>query len=218
MKPARIALIHAVPMAIAPVAAAFDAQWPEAERINLLDDSLSVDRQRAGALTPAIAARIAALADYARACAADGILYTCSAFGAAIEAVARASAIPVLKPNEAMFEDALATGRRIGMLATFPPSVAGMKAEFRAQAGTSGATIATICVPDAMAAAQRGDMATHNALLAAAAQRSEAQGFDALMLAQFSMAPACAAVQAVARCPVLTSPASAVRRLKQALA
>jgi len=218
VKPARIALIHAVPMAIAPVAAAFDAQWPEAERINLLDDSLSVDRQRAGALTPAIAARIAALADYARACAADGILYTCSAFGAAIEAVARASAIPVLKPNEAMFEDALATGRRIGMLATFPPSVAGMKAEFRAQAGTSGATIATICVPDAMAAAQRGDMATHNALLAAAAQRPEAQGFDALMLAQFSMAPACAAVQAVARCPVLTSPASAVRRLKQALA
>jgi aspartate/glutamate racemase len=218
VKPARIALIHAVPMAIAPVAAAFDAQWPEAERINLLDDSLSVDRQRAGALTPAIAARIAALADYARACAADGILYTCSAFGAAIEAVARASAIPVLKPNEAMFEDALATGRRIGMLATFPPSVAGMKAEFRAQAGTSGATIATICVPDAMGAAQRGDMATHNALLAAAAQRPEAQGFDALMLAQFSMAPACAAVQAVARCPVLTSPASAVRRLKQALA
>jgi len=218
VKPARIALIHAVPMAIAPVAAAFDAQWPEAERINLLDDSLSVDRQRAGALTPAIAARIAALADYARACAADGILYMCSAFGAAIEAVARASAIPVLKPNEAMFEDALATGRRIGMLATFPPSVAGMKAEFRAQAGTSGATIATICVPDAMAAAQRGDMATHNALLAAAAQRPEAQGFDALMLAQFSMAPACAAVQAVARCPVLTSPASAVRRLKQALA
>jgi aspartate/glutamate racemase len=218
VKVARIALVHAVLMAIAPVAAAFDALWPEAERINLLDDSLSVDRQRAGALTPDITARIAALADYARACAADGILYTCSAFGAAIEAVARASRIPVLKPNEAMFEDALATGSRIGMLATFPPSVAGMEAEFRAQAGTSGATIATICVPDAMAAAQHGDMATHNALLAAAAQRPEAQGFDALMLAQFSMAPASAAVQAVARCPVLTRPASAVRRLKQALA
>ena len=213
----RIALIHAVPMAVAPVAAAFDALWPEAERFNLLDDSLSVDRQRAGALTPAIAARIAALADYAKACGANGILYTCSAFGAAIEAVARACDIRVLKPNEAMFGEALATGRRIGMLATFPPSVAGMEAEFRAQAGASGATIATICVPDAMAAAQRGDTTAHNALLREAAARPEAQGFDALMLAQFSMAPAREAVQAVVRCPVLTSPASAVRALRARL-
>jgi aspartate/glutamate racemase len=214
----RVALIHAVPMAIAPVAAAFDALWPDAERINLLDDSLSVDRQRAGALTPAIAARIAALADYAQTCGANGILYTCSAFGEAIEAVARATTIPVLKPNEAMFDEALAAGRRIGMLATFAPSVAGMEAEFRAQAGTSGATITTVCVPDAMAAAQRGDMAAHNALLRDAAQRPELEGCDALMLAQFSMAPAREAVQAVVRCPVLTSPASAVRKLKRLLA
>jgi aspartate/glutamate racemase len=213
----RIALVHAVAMAIAPVAAAFDALWPEAERINLLDDSLSVDRLRAGALTPAIAARIAALAEYAKACGAHAILYTCSAFGEAIEAVAHASAIPVLKPNEAMFDEALATGRRIAMLATFPASVAGMEAEFRAQAGASGATIATVCVPDAMAAAQRGDMATHNALLAEAARRSDVQGFDALMLAQFSMAPARDAVQAAVRCPVLTSPGSAVRKLKRLL-
>ena len=213
----RIALVHAVPMAVAPVAAAFDALWPEAERINLLDDALSVDRQRAGALTPAIAARIAALAEYARTCGADGILYTCSAFGAAIEAVARASAIPVLKPNEAMFEEALATGRRVAMLATFPPSVAGMEAEFRAQAGARDAAITTACLPDAMTAAQRGDMATHNALLADAAARLDAQGFDALMLAQFSMAPAHEAVQANVRCRVLTSPGSAVRKLKRLL-
>lgn len=214
----RVALIHAVPMAIGPVAEAFDALWPEAERMNLLDDSLSVDRQRAGALTPAIAARIAALADYARGCGAVGILYTCSAFGEAIEAVAQSSAIPVLKPNEAMFDDALASGRRIGMLATFPPSVRGMESEFLAQAGASGATIATVCVPEAMDAARRGDMATHNALLREAAERHGMREFDAVMLAQFSMAPARDAVQSVVSCPVLTSPASAVRKLKALLA
>lgn len=214
----RVALIHAVPMAVAPVAAAFEALWPEAERINLLDDSLSIDRSRAGALTPEIAARIAALADYAKACGAEGILYTCSAFGAAIEAVAGASRIPVLKPNEAMFDEALAAGRRLGMLATFPPSVAGMEEEFRAQAGAGGATLATVCVPEAMAAARRGDQAAHDALLAEAARRPEFRDVDALMLAQFSMAPAREPVQAVVRCPVLTSPASAVRKLKRLLA
>lgn len=214
----RIALIHALLMSFGPVAEAFKKLWPEAQTMNLLDDSLSVDRSRSVALTPQLSARIEALADYALACGAQGILYTCSAFGPAIEAIARAKAVPVLKPNEAMFDQALKEGHRIGMLATFQPSVASMEAEFRAQAGSRPATIKTICVPEAMSALQRGDLPGHNALLAKAAQAPEAGGFDVLMLAQFSMAPAREAVQSVVRCPVLTSPDSAVLRLKRLLA
>ena len=221
----RIALIHAVAVAMPPVAAAFRELWPEAECINLLDDSLSLDRQRAGDLTPAITRRIAALAAYARDCGADGILYTCSAFGQAIDAAANASDVPVLKPNQAMFDEALRRGRRIGMLATFEPSVAGMEAEFHAQASmlavagsSSGASITTVCVPGAMAALQAGDGAAHDALLADAARAFNARGLDALMLAQFSMARARDAVSAVCACPVLTSPHSAVRLLKERLA
>jgi len=214
----RIALIHALTLSIAPSVDAFRALWPQAECINLLDDSLSVDRARAGELTPAIAARIAALAGHARACGAHGILYTCSAFGPAIEAVACLSAMPVLKPNEAMFAEALSLGKRIGMLATFEPSIASMEAEFRAEAEGSGATISSIFVPRAMTALQRGDAATHDALLAEAARSEEAQELDALMLAQFSMARARDAVRAVAACPVLTSPHSAVLRMKSRLA
>ncbi len=40
---------------------------------------------------------------------------------------------------------------------------------------------------------------------------------DVIMLAQFSMAEALPVVQQVARCPVLTSPDSAVVKLKAAL-
>lgn len=210
----RIALIHALRLSIDPSVEAFRALWPEAECVNLLDDSLSVDRERAGELTPAIAARIAALAGHARTCGARGILYTCSAFGAAIDAVACLSPIPVLKPNEAMFAEALSLGKRIGMLATFAPSVASMESEFRADAEGSGATLVSFHVPGALAALQRGDAGLHDALIAEAARAAVAEGLDALMLAQFSMARARDAVRAVVACPVLTSPHSAVLRIK----
>jgi hypothetical protein len=213
----RIALIHAVTVAIEPVQEAFLALWPEAECGSILDDSLSLDRERDGVLTAAMTQRILALAEYAVATGAAGILFTCSAFGEAIEAVARAP-IPVLKPNEAMFEAALAAGQRIGMLATFAPSVASMEEEFRAMAEThrSPATIETYCVPEAMAALKAGDAATHNGLLAQSAGRFG--GYDAVLLAHFSTARAAPAVSAALDRPVLTSPGSAVAKLRSIIA
>jgi hypothetical protein len=60
-------------------------------------------------------------------------------------------------------------------------------------------------------------MAMRNACLCAVAQQPEAQGFEALVLAQCSMAPAREGVQDVVRCPVLTNPSSAVRALRARL-
>lgn len=210
----RIALIHAVKVAIAPVEEAFGELWPEAECGNILDDSLSLDRERDGELTPAMTGRIMALADYASGTGAAGILFTCSAFGEAIEAAAARAPIPVLKPNEAMFEAALAAGRRIGMLATFAPSVQSMEDEFRslARSRRSPATIESYCVDGAMAALKTGDTATHDRLIAEAAPRFA--GCDAVLLAHFSTARAAPAVMAALDRPVLTSPGSAVAKLK----
>lgn len=214
----RIALIHAVTVAMQPIEEAFQRLWPEAERINILDDGLPRDRAKTPELTPAVSKRIRDLASYADTLSADGILYTCSAFGEAIDAAAKDRAKPVLKPNEAMFEEALAAGRRIGMLATFEPSVASMEEEFRDLARQRGidATIRTICVPAAMAALQKGDAAAHNDLLAQRA--AELADCDAVLLAHFSTSRAEAAVKAKLQVPVLTSPGSAVRKLKAALA
>jgi Asp/Glu/hydantoin racemase len=213
----RIALIHAVQVAMPPVEAAFRELWPEAERVNLLDDSLSVDRGSSPDLSPAMFDRIARLGAYGRDLGADGILYTCSAFGPAIEAVAKAARWPVLKPNEAMFETALEKGRNIGLIASFERSVPSMEAEFRELAAARGipATITSVCEPRAMPALQAGDAATHNRLLAAVAPKLA--GCDAIMLAQFSTSVAAADVQKTVPCPVLTSPGSAVLKLKRAL-
>jgi hypothetical protein len=110
-----------------------------------------------------------------------------------------------------MFEAALAAGKRLGMLATFEPSVAGMEAEFRDIAGEK-ATLESFCVAGAMKALQAGDGAEHDERLAIAAPRFA--DHDAVLLAHFSASRAAAAVKAAVRCPVLTAPGAAVTKLK----
>jgi hypothetical protein len=70
-----------------PIRQAFDELWPEADVVNILDDALSPDRARNQELTPALERRIADLGRYALSTGADGVLYTCSAFGPAIESL-----------------------------------------------------------------------------------------------------------------------------------
>jgi aspartate/glutamate racemase len=211
----RIALIHAVTIAIDPIRAAFAADWPEADLVNILDDSLSPDRAGDADLSPELHARIRALGDYAETLGAAGILYTCSAFGAAIEAKSAASRVPVLKPNEAMFLEAFSHGARIGMLATFRPSVAGMESEFRAEAARWGveAEIETVLVEDALDALKGGDAEEHNRLVAEAAPRLA--HCDVILLAHFSTSRAAPAVGGAVKVPILTSPDCAVRLLKR---
>jgi hypothetical protein len=123
----------------------------------------------------------------------------------------------VLKPNEAMFDDALAMGNRIGMLATFAPSVVGMEAEFEEQrrAGGSQATLETVLVEGALDALKGGDAKTHNERVAAAVD--QLGEVDAVMLAHFSTSRAFAAVSGRTTKPVLTSPRSAVLALRARL-
>lgn len=213
----RIALVHAVEVAIAPIAAAFREHWPEAGLVNLWDDSLSGDRARDGSLTEAMTVRIGALGDYAVSTGAQAVLYTCSAFGPAIEAFAARSPVPVLKPNEAMFDAALDAGDDIGMLATFPPSVDSMEAEFHAATRARGgnARLRTVLVDDALDALKAGDAETHNALLAEAA--TALADCDAVMLAHFSTSRARSAVRARLSAPVLSSPDAAALTLRRRL-
>jgi len=215
----RIALIHAIPLSIQPVRDAFKVIWPEAETSNLLDDDLTVALKREGGLSPAITARICDLATYAARTGVQAILFTCSAFTPAMDLARRLVSIPVLKPDEAMIEAALEVGQRIGVVATFagtPPITTG---QFQAAASARQASIRveTALADGAMAALNGGDAATHDRLIVEASSALD-QKVDVICLAQFSMARAQATVQLKVKVPVLTSPTSAVAKLKKLLA
>jgi Asp/Glu/hydantoin racemase len=216
--PPRIALIHAVATAILPIQHAFKEDWPEARLSHLLDDDLMPAYAREGGLTPHITERICALAQYVARTGADGILFTCSVFPQAEDLAKQLVRVPLLKPDEAMIAAALDAGPRIGIVATNPPAAPAAAAQLVAGAKGRGVDVQVVqSVADgAFAIGNRGDAETHDRMVVEAAERI-ADKVDVLCLAQVSMALARVAVQAKVKVPVLTSPATAVARLKRLL-
>jgi len=216
--PPRIALIHAVATAIPPIRHAFKEGWPEAQVSNLLDDDLMPAYTREGGLTPHVTERICALALYAARTGADAILFTCSVFPQAEGLAKQLVRIPRLKPDEAMIAAALDAGTRIGIVATNPPATPAAAAQLVAGAKTRGVEIQVVqsVAEGAFAIGNSGDAATHDRMVVEAAERIAGQ-VDVLCLAQVSMALARGAVQAKVKVPVLTSPSTAVARLKRLL-
>jgi len=211
----RIVLCHATPVAMDPVNAAMARLWPEAEAVNLLDDGLATDRARdGGELSEDLIERFVDFGRYAHRIGANGLLVTCSAFGPAIDCMAQALPIPVLKPNEAMFRAAIAAGGRIGMLATFAPAVSTMTDEFGQFVFQTGskATLDTIVVDDAIDLLRKGDAEGHNRLIALRAP--EFADYDAIMLAHFSTSRAAEVVRAAVGIPVMSAPEAAVMRMR----
>lgn len=215
----RIALIHALEESVLPARAAFAAHWPEAKAFDLLDTSLATDLAARGRLDDAMTERFLTLGRYAAASEATNgparaILFTCSAFGPAIDAVKRALPIPVLRPNESAFAEALALGGRIGLMVTFAPSLSSLTQEIREMAG-GPVEVTGVMVEGALTALKAGDGATHDRLAADAAARLS--GIDTLILGQFSLARARPAIEAASGLRVVTTPEAAIRGLKRAI-
>ncbi len=211
-------MIHATRVAIDPIEDAAKALWPEAETISILEEGLSVDRQKTQELSGDMLRRIVDLTRYAEAAEADGVLFTCSAFGAAIDRANAEAAIPVMKPNEAMFDAAFSHGNRVAMIYTFLPAAAGMEKEFREAAKERGshAEITSYFCEGALDAKRAGDDALHNRLIAQTAHSMD--GADVILLAQFSMAGAADDVRKATSVPVLTSPEAALSEIKRRVA
>lgn len=196
-----IFLIHAMRASIPPIEEAFTRLWPAMPLSHLLDDSLPGDLVKAGRLDDDMTERFLALARYAAARKPAAILFTCSAFGPCIEACAAELAhLPVLKPNEAMIEEVRALGGPVGLLANFPPTLASMPPEF------------AVLAPE-LELRPRLIEGTH--AVEAAAKMTDCATFA---LAQFSLAHTAPAVAAATGRPVVTTPDSAVRKLKRLLA
>jgi aspartate/glutamate racemase len=210
----RIALIHALPHSVVPINTAMIRLWP--------NDLAAVEAKAPGTgLDAFMHERFQCLAQYAVDCGSDAILFTCSAFGSCIEAVQRTQKIPVLKPNEAMIEQAVTlvgergrmNGQILGLVSSFAPTLQSMPNEF-----STDVNLEIKLAQGAMAALNAGDVATHDKLVVEAARDLVKRGAKVIALAQYSMAHCKPLVEAACGVPVLTTTDSAIEKLKRLLA
>jgi aspartate/glutamate racemase len=101
---------------------------------------------------------------------------------------------------------------KIGLIASFAPTLVSMPPEFPA-----GTKLEPRLVADAMTALNNGDAELHDKLVVEAAASLAASGCQVIALAQFSMARAAPLVAAKTKLPVLTTVASAVGKMKRLL-
>ncbi|MFH9425696.1 hypothetical protein [Streptomyces sp. NPDC017529] len=196
----RIALISATPAAIGPAVAGLADEFPGAEPWNLLDDTLLTDAHAHGGLTPALAGRMRRLIGYAAGGGARGVLLTCSLYGPVAEDAheARDAGVPVLAPDAAVFREALAGGhRRILVLASFEAALRDSLARFRAAARAADVRVEAV------------------GAVAPPGVRPPDDGADAVLLAQFSLAPHARELSAGLGLPVHSGPHAAARALKK---
>jgi len=213
--PIRIGLVHALRDSIEPTDAAVRSEWPEAEAAHLFDGSLYLDRSRGTASPEIIDARVGSLLRHSETAGAQGILFTGSFFGAAVMATRPTLRVPALTSYEALIEEALAIGSRFAVLATAADSVRLLAADLKAAAGKP-VEIIGVHVAGALEALTGGDRATHDRMVVEAV--ADAPPVDVILLGQFSMSPARAAAEKVAKSPLLTAPEAGIRKLRRLLA
>lgn len=194
---------------------AFRSEWPEARISNLLDDSLFAWIREAGGVVPEMYDVFKDLTAHMVGRGAHGILFTCSAFRQVIDACIKDFDLPMLKPNDAMIEKALAAGSRIAVMATVGPTIPSISVEIEeiAAAREQQVELVPYFVEGAFDALASGDTDTHDRLVAERAR--DISGCDAIVLAQFTLSRAVPAVQAVNKTPIYNSPGAAVARMRE---
>jgi len=219
MNPRKLGLIHTSATLVPLFAQLCKAKLPAVEVFNIADDSLVKGIIAAGSLTPIIARRVAGYLESAELAGADYIMVTCSSIGAAVEAGAKLIGVPVLRVDQPMADQAVATGRKIGVIATLKTTLEPTADLISRRAKMAGKEIelTSRLAERAFDALMAGDAATHDAKVAAALKELS-EVVEVIVLAQASMARVVDGLApADRRVPILASPGIAVDYLATVL-
>jgi len=215
-----LALIHTSPTLTPIFSALCTQQMPETTIFHMVDESLIKDTIREGRLRRITMRRLLSMIESAEMSGADAVMVTCSSIGLGVELGKQLFDLPVIRVDDAMAEEAVRMGSRIGVMATLRTTLEPTIALLRQKAADVGKEIeivASLC-DGAFDAVLAGDTNTHDRILGDAL-RDEMKDVDVVVLAQASMARVVGTMPAGSfLMPVLSSPELAVRRAAEIMA
>ncbi|WP_316784722.1 aspartate/glutamate racemase family protein [Pedobacter frigiditerrae] len=192
---------------------------PDVNVFNIVDDSLIKDVITRNELTKLTARRVVDYVGSAELAGADIILVTCSSIGAAVEASAELTTVPVLRVDQPMADLAVKTGKRIGVIATLPTTLGPTSDLVKRRAAIAGKEIeltSKLC-EGAFEALMGGNPEIHDEMVAKALIELSAQ-VDVIVLAQASMSRVVDTLQeSQKKVPILASPTLAIQHIAQLL-
>ena len=211
----RLGLIHTVGSLQGVFSPLAEELLPNVEVKHAVDESLLKDAIAGGGVTSEIEARLAAHVATLSQSGVDMIMVTCSSMGQAVDRIAAKTDFPVLRVDAAMVDEALRTGKRIGVLATLRTTMTPTVELVRQRSnGDAGVEIEAHLCEGAFEALKAGDVARHDELVRGGLRRIEPL-VDVVILAQASMARVVAGPGTTSRVPILSSPRLAMQALAQ---
>ena len=214
-----LALIHTGTFLVPVFAGLVREAMPDVNVFNIVDESLLDETIAANELTPLTARRLAGYIESAEEAGADLIMVTCSSVGAAVDAARPFAGVPLLRVDQAMADEAVRVGRRIGVIATLPTTLQPTAELVRARAAAQGREVQIVekLCAGAFEAVKAGDGETHDRIVAAGLRELMGQ-VDAVVLAQASMARVVETLAEEERTtPIFSSPRLGVEAAKRAL-
>jgi Asp/Glu/hydantoin racemase len=204
-----LGLIHNSPM----LAAVFNeiaarVMPADVKLLHFVDESTIKNTIAAGHLQKSTMRQVIRLVGSAFDAGCDAAMVTCSSIGKAVEMAAELYDQPVLRVDRAMAEKAVASGSRIGVVATLPTTLAPTVDLIRRVAAEQGKQIELVehLCNGAFDAVMAGDGATHDRIVAEGLTEGM-KGVDAIVLAQASMARVVSSLpEGAVASPVYASP------------
>lgn len=213
----KIAVVHTSLVSMDELKRLFAELVPEAELMNIVDDSLLAEVKRVGHITPFIVRRMCCYFQLAEQSGADLIFNQCSSVGEAADIAATTVATPVLKVDTPMAQRAAALGDDIAVVATVFSTLAPSCRLVENAVAELGKTarVHPLLVDGALDVLMTEGAERHNAMVLSAIEKA-AEDNDVIVLAQGSMVVLEPLVTHI-RVPVLTSPRLGVQRARELL-